>query len=65
MSNQREPNEMEIVNDEDEIDPMELEFENQENLSNIESKVENYRAILKNPRVDDKAIKIKEQCIYG
>lgn len=30
----------------------------------LQSKIDDYRIILSNPRDDDKAIKIKEQCIY-
>ena len=30
----------------------------------MQSKIDDYRIILSNPRDDDKAIKIKEQCIY-
>lgn len=39
-------------------------FEALEASSDLESKIGDYQTLLLNPRYDDKAVKVKEQCIY-
>lgn len=39
-------------------------FDALEASSDLESKIGDYQTLLQNPRYDDKAVKVKEQCIY-
>lgn len=47
-----------------EVDQYHASFEQLENEIGSADRIEDYRALLLNERVDDAAIKIKEQCIY-
>lgn len=60
-----ENKEMEVVSTEDlevEIDELKVAFELLEEKTSDSSK--DYQDLLLNPRMDDAAVKIKEQCIY-
>ena len=52
----------------EEVDEIEDEyntsFEALETSPDLESKIADYQTLLLNPRFDEKAVKIKEQCIY-
>jgi hypothetical protein len=49
------------IADDAEQDELQLEYDQlEENLSNLQK----FCLLLKNPRLDDAAIKIKEQCIF-
>ena len=59
---------MEMVGEEEEeeeIDELQERFEGLEaSTVPVTTQVEGYEALIANARVDDKALKIKEQCIY-
>jgi len=58
---------MEVVEtsvEEIEVDEYKTSFEALESSTDLETKITDYQALLLNPRIDDKAVKIKEQCIY-
>lgn len=60
-----ENKEMEVVSTEDlevEIDDLKVAFELLEEKTSDSPK--DYQDLLLNPRMDDAAVKIKEQCIY-
>jgi hypothetical protein len=60
-----ENKEMDVVSTEDlevEIDELKVAFEQLEEKTSDSPK--DYQDLLLNPRMDDAAIKIKEQCIY-
>lgn len=58
-------NEMDIELDEEEIDSFEFSFKELEiSTTNASEKLNSFKELLSNPRTDDNAIKIKEQCIY-
>ena len=46
------------------VDEFVASFESLENSDLLAAKVEDYVELLKNPRVDEQAVKVKEQCIY-
>jgi hypothetical protein len=48
----------------EEVDEYQLKFESLEEMELNAAKIPQYIELLTNPRVDDKAVKIKEQCIY-
>ncbi|KAJ1407747.1 hypothetical protein B484DRAFT_337157 [Ochromonadaceae sp. CCMP2298] len=48
----------------EEVDEYLVSFEELEGSQDLESKIADYQALLSNPRYDDAAVKIKEQCIY-
>jgi hypothetical protein len=67
MSLEEKENQMDIVVEEEaveEVDDFKLAFENLEISESLESKIFDYQELLKNPRIDESAVKIKEQCIY-
>jgi hypothetical protein len=56
-----------VIEDDDEvvdIDEYQLKFESLEEQELNTSRISEFIDLLANPRVDDKAVKIKEQCIY-
>ena len=65
MSTENKDSEMEVVPSEEpevEIDVFKVSYELlEEKMSNIPK---DYQEMLLNPRMDDAAVKIKEQCIY-
>jgi len=48
----------------DEEDPLRIQFEDLENAENVSNKLSDYLLLLENERIDDIALKIKEQSIY-
>lgn len=56
-----EMNVEEVVDGEDEIVSS---FKALDSSSDLESKIADFETLLQNPRYDEKAVKIKEQCIY-
>lgn len=65
MSTENKDNEMEVVPSEEpevEIDEFKVSYELLEEKMSDNPK--DYQEMLLNPRMDDAAVKIKEQCIY-
>lgn len=52
------------VDEVEEVDEFLNSFETLESSGDLESKVADYLTLLQNPRYDEKAVKVKEQCIY-
>lgn len=48
----------------EEEDTLQLQFEALDNGDNLSAKLNDYKVLLDNERIDDIALKIKEQCIY-
>lgn len=56
---------MDLEEEEEEVDELALAFDTLEaSTDTVSSKVQQYKALLVNSRTDDKALKIREQCIY-
>jgi hypothetical protein len=53
-----------LVEEGEEVDEYQLKFEDLEEMELNTAKIPQYIELLSSPRVDDKAVKIKEQCIY-
>jgi hypothetical protein len=52
------------VADVDEEDEYVSSFDALEASADLDAKIADYQTLLQNPRYDEKAVKVKEQCIY-
>jgi hypothetical protein len=52
------------VADVDEEDEYVSSFDALEASPDLDAKIADYQTLLQNPRYDEKAVKVKEQCIY-
>jgi hypothetical protein len=53
-----------LVADVDEEDEYVSSFDALESSPDLDAKIADYQTLLQNPRYDEKAVKVKEQCIY-